>query len=109
MAEKKTAIKSGLLLSPAKLIENRELLRLIHVKKSEKGVQFDITYLDEVTLRKHCLKLPGQAHTALYQLTSHGLNMLEDAITRKHKQQQSGVPLRQFLRSAYYKAVAGAL
>jgi len=101
MAEKKNEVKSALLLSPVKIIENKELVRFIQIKKNEKGVQYDIAGFDENTLRKHYPGLPGQAISALYQLSIHGLLKLEDEVTKKFKLQKSGMPLRQFLLPAY--------
>ncbi len=101
MAEKKSEIKSALLLSPVKITENKQLLRFIQIRKNEKGVQYDITDLDESKIRKHCDKLPQQAQVALRYLNSEGLNKLEDEITKRFKQQKSGMPFRQFLFPAY--------
>jgi SNF2 family DNA or RNA helicase len=101
MAEKKNEIKSALLLSPVKITENKQLLRFIQIRKNDKGVQYDITDLDENKIRKHCDKLPQQAQGVLRYLNSEGLNKMEDEITKRFKQQKSGMPFRQFLFPAY--------
>ncbi len=101
MAEKKTEAKSAVLLSPVKLVENRELLRFIQIKKDEKGVHYNITELDEGRIQKFNGGLPAQANAALNLLTSRHLIKLEDEIVKKFKLQKSGMPLRQFLLPAY--------
>ena len=101
MAEKKSEIKTALLLSPVKIIENKQLLWFIQIRKNEKGLQYDITDLDESKIRRYCDKLPQQAQVALRYLNSEGLNKLEDEITKRFKQQKSGMLFRQFLIPAY--------
>ena len=94
-------MKTALLLSPIKITANKELLRLIQIKKNDKGVQYDITALDENKIRKYFPNLPGQANHSLQHLCTMGLCKMEDEITKKFKQQNSGMPLRQFLLPAY--------
>ncbi len=101
MAEKKIEIKTALLLLPIKITENKQLLRFIQIKKNEKGVQYDITELDESKIRKYYDGLPQQAKNSLQHLNSEALNKLEDEITKRFKQQKSGMPFRQFLLPAY--------
>ena len=101
MADKKTERKTALLLLPQHLADDKNILRSIHVTKNEKGVKYDIKDLDALELRKYYHQLPNQAKQGLYWLTQEGLNRLEDDIIKRHKQQKSGVPLRQFLLPAY--------
>ena len=101
MADKKTEKKTALLLLPQHLADDKNILRSIHVTKNEKGLKYDIKDLDALELRKYYYQLPNQAKQGLYWLTQEGLNKLEDDIIKRHKQQKSGVPLRQFLLPAY--------
>jgi superfamily II DNA or RNA helicase len=99
MADKKTA----LLLLPLQLTQNKNILRSIHVSKNAQGVKYDVADLDNTELRKYYHQLPNQAKHGLYQLTNEGLMQMEDEIIKRHKQQKSGVQLRQFLLPAYAK------
>jgi SNF2 family DNA or RNA helicase len=101
MKVKKVETKTALLLCPAKVLENKQLLRLIQITRDEKGVQYDIRDLDESTIRKYFDGVPQQAKHSLQHLNHEGLNKLEDEITKRFKQQKSGMPLRQFLFPAY--------
>lgn len=101
MAEKKVEVKHGFLLVPAKLADDRHLLRFITVKKSDKGVQYDLFDLDRNLLQNHAGKLPAQGKTALFQLCSESLYKLEIEIEKKHGQQRAGMTLQQFMRPAF--------
>ncbi len=101
MADKKTEKKTALLLLPLQLTEDKNILRSIHVSKNDKGLKYDITDLDTLELRKYYHHLPNQAKQGLYWLTYEGLYILEDEIVKRHKQQKSGLALKQFLLSAY--------
>ena len=101
MADTKTEKKTALLLLPLQLTQNKNILRFITVSKHVAGIKYDITDLGDIELRKYYHNLPNQAKQGLYQLTNEGLFKMEGEIIKRHKQQKSGVQLRDFLLPAY--------
>ncbi|MBC7423951.1 MAG: DEAD/DEAH box helicase [Ferruginibacter sp.] len=101
MADTKTEKKTALLLLPLQLTQNKNILRSITVSKHVAGIKYDITDLGDMELRKYYHQLPNQAKQGLYQLTNEGLYKMEGEIIKRHKQQKSGVQLRDFLMPAY--------
>ncbi len=96
-------IKTGLLLSPVKITDNKQLLRFLTITRDGKGTRYDINVLDESKIRRQYGDLPQQANAALYRLCNDGLMKLEEEITRKYRQQRSGIPLQQFFVPAYMR------
>jgi SNF2 family DNA or RNA helicase len=93
--------KTGILFLPLKLLTEKNILQLVHLKKEAGILQYKS---EELTSRNiggyfHMLSKPGKE--ALYKLLPETLFFFENELQKKHKLQKSGVPLHQFLKTAY--------
>ncbi len=93
--------KTALLFVPLKLTSQKDIVRSIHINKSNGLTRYDITTLDENEIRKQYSHQPKTVKDFLAGVTEHSLIKIEEDIIKKHKLQKSGVPLRQFLLPAY--------
>lgn len=109
MATQSTGIKTALLFSPLLLASRKDILRFIRIHKATGITSYDITAFDEAVLRRQYGSLPKPAKDALDGLTEASLAKIEDDIIRKHKAQKSGVPLHQFLLTAYTRRLVQQL
>ena len=101
MVDQKLENTHALLLLPLQLLQNKNILRFVKMVKNAEGIKYEIADLDDAILRRYYSDLPTGAKIGIQQLTNEGLYAMEGKVMYRHKQQKSGMPLKDFLPPAY--------
>jgi superfamily II DNA or RNA helicase len=101
--------KTALLFVPLKLTSQKDIVRSIHINKSNGLTRYDIITLDENEIRRQYGHQPKMVKDAINAVTENSLTKIEEEIIKRHKAQKSGVPLRQFLLPAYTRRLVQQL
>lgn len=90
MVAAKAAVKVAILLSPYELDNTRELLELIHIRKSGQSFNYDVSRLNAKELRKSYSHLPAPVQELFLQFTSDALVAVQKNLRQTLVRQKSG-------------------
>jgi superfamily II DNA or RNA helicase len=93
--------RTALMLIPLLLNEGEKVLRLLHIEKDQKGLQFNNEELSNSNIQHYFAGLPAAAQRALWKFTPAAIGMEKAAIKKNFKLQRSGKAFDIFFSSAF--------
>lgn len=95
--------KVALLFQPLELEVPLTVLQLLHIHKSEKGIDYTLYPISRSELHRQYASLPEEAKAVLLKFQPEAASELRQATEQRHKKQKAGVPLQPFVLSAFHR------
>lgn len=105
----KDELKTVLLLSPQRMLEDHQVLESLHIVKNAKGTTFLNKELDAAEIRNNYEKLPKPARELLIQFSKAGVSNIIGQIKQRYTIKRAGVAFEPFFRTAMLRELHSVL
>lgn len=105
----KDELKTVLLLSPQKMLEDHQILESLHIVKNAKGTTFINKELDAAEIKSKYDQLPKPAKELLQQFSKAGVSTIIGQIKQRYTIKRAGVAFEPFFRNAMLRELHGVL
>lgn len=105
----KEELKTVLLLSPQKMLEDHLVLESLHIVKNAKGTTFLNKELDNAELKANYESLPKPARDLLLHFSKTGITQIVSQIKQKYQLKRAGIAYEPYYKTAMLRELHGIL